>query len=157
MLYHFSKKALTVIVCKKPLTIAVFPVYLLEKRSCKGESMVESQKNRSLYTFLSIISICILIGMIFIYSSSSVYALERIGSADYYLKKQLAGFILGLMGLMVLRFLPLEFIKKNHAVRILLYTFFDSAHFCPWFWSINSRLASLDIYCRLWVSAKRGA
>ncbi len=74
--------------------------------------MVHSQKNTSLYSFLSIISICILIGMIFIYSSSSVYALERIGSADYYLKKQLAGFILGIIGLMVVRFLPLEFIKK---------------------------------------------
>ena len=53
-----------------------------------------------------------MIGMIFIYSSSSVYALERIGNAGYYLKKQLAGLILGLMGLLVLRFMPLSFIRK---------------------------------------------
>ncbi len=74
--------------------------------------MVEVRKNNSLYSFLTIIALCILIGMIFIYSSSSVYALERIGTANYYLKKQLAGLILGFMGLIILRFLPLSFIKQ---------------------------------------------
>ena len=77
-----------------------------------GEFMVAAEKNTTLYSFLSIIALCVLIGMIFIYSSSSVYALERIGTADYYLKKQLVGLLLGMMGLVVLRYLPLEFIKK---------------------------------------------
>ena len=56
--------------------------------------------------------ICMIIGMVFIYSSSSVYALERLGCADYYLRKQLAGCALGLAGMVILQFLPLSFIKK---------------------------------------------
>jgi cell division protein FtsW len=41
-----------------------------------------------------------------------VYALERHGSADYFVKKQLKGLLLGLIGLIVCRFIPLEFIKR---------------------------------------------
>lgn len=54
--------------------------------------MVAAEKNTTLYSFLSIIALCVLIGMIFIYSSSSVYALERIGTADYYLKNSSSGY-----------------------------------------------------------------
>lgn len=57
--------------------------------------------------------ICIIIGMVFIYSSSSVYALERLGSADYYLRKQLSGFALGLVALIIVRLTPLHFIKQS--------------------------------------------
>jgi cell division protein FtsW len=46
--------------------------------------------------FLSIVVIFIVIGMIFIYSSSSVFALEKIGSAHYYIKKQLIGCMIGI-------------------------------------------------------------
>lgn len=50
--------------------------------------------------------------MVFIYSSSSVYALERLGCPDYYLRKQVAGLTLGMIGLFIVRYLPLSFIKK---------------------------------------------
>lgn len=50
--------------------------------------------------------------MVFIYSSSSVYALERLGTADYYLRKQLSGLALGLIALMGMRMIPLERIKQ---------------------------------------------
>ncbi len=73
--------------------------------------MVESHRHSTLFTFISIAMVCVIIGMIFIYSSSSVYALERIGSSDYYLRKQIAGLALGIIGLYIMRFLPLEFIK----------------------------------------------
>lgn len=74
--------------------------------------MLHTQRNTTLYYFLSIIAACVLIGLIFIYSSSSVYAIERIGNAHYYLKKQLAGLLLGLAGLCILRIIPLSIIKR---------------------------------------------
>ncbi len=74
--------------------------------------MVHSENNSTLFSFISIAMICVIIGMVFIYSSSSVYALERLGSADYYLRKQVAGFALGIVALFIIRFLPLAFIKQ---------------------------------------------
>jgi cell division protein FtsW len=74
--------------------------------------METTEHQSTLYTFVTIIMICVTIGMIFIYSSSSVYALERLGCADYYLRKQVAGLALGMIGLFVVRYLPLSFIKQ---------------------------------------------
>ena len=74
--------------------------------------MVQSENRSALFSFISLAMICVIIGMVFIYSSSSVYAFERLGRADYYLRKQIAGFVVGMIALLVLRFLPLEFIKK---------------------------------------------
>lgn len=65
-----------------------------------------------LYFFISIIMTCVIIGLVFIYSSSSIYAFERLGSSDYYLKKQLIGLVLGGVALLIIRFLPLSFIKR---------------------------------------------
>ncbi|MBA2306704.1 putative lipid II flippase FtsW [Candidatus Dependentiae bacterium] len=65
-----------------------------------------------LYIFISIIMTCVIIGLLFIYSSSSIYAFERLGSSDYYLRKQLIGLVLGGVALLILRFLPLPFIKR---------------------------------------------
>lgn len=39
--------------------------------------------------FLSIVFLLTCIGLVFIYSASSVFALEKFGSAHYFLKKQL--------------------------------------------------------------------
>jgi cell division protein FtsW len=78
----------------------------------KGKHMVETQKQSTVFSFISVIMVCIMVGMIFIYSSSSVYALERLGSADYYLRKQVAGFLLGVLGAVIARYLPLELIKR---------------------------------------------
>ncbi len=74
--------------------------------------MVHSENSSTLFSFITSAMICMIIGMVFIYSSSSVYALERLGCADYYLRKQLAGCALGLAGMVILQFLPLSFIKK---------------------------------------------
>ena len=65
-----------------------------------------------LHIFLGIISTLIVIGLLFIYSSSSVYALEKLGSAHYFVKKQAYGIFIGLLGLFVFRFTPLTFIKR---------------------------------------------
>jgi cell division protein FtsW len=65
-----------------------------------------------LHMFLVIIALLIITGGLFIYSASSVFALEKFGSSHYFVKKQLIGFCIGLFGLFVARIVPLNFIKK---------------------------------------------
>ncbi|HBY06198.1 MAG: Stage V sporulation protein E [candidate division TM6 bacterium GW2011_GWE2_42_60] len=67
---------------------------------------------RLLTTFLTLVAILIMVGMVFIYSASSVYALESCGNAAYFIKKQLFGLVLGLIGLFCMILLPLPAIKK---------------------------------------------
>ena len=49
-----------------------------------------------LHIFLGVIATLIIIGFVFVFSSSSVYALEKFGSSYYFVKKQIIGFIIGL-------------------------------------------------------------
>lgn len=73
---------------------------------------MKNKSNSILTIFLIIITILTLIGLVFIYSSSSVYALEKCGSSHYYVKKQLFGITLGIVGLIIASLMPLSFIKK---------------------------------------------
>lgn len=54
----------------------------------------------------------VIIGMLFIYSSSSVYALERFGSSLYFVKKQLVGIVLGFVAFIIARMMPVEWLKR---------------------------------------------
>src|SRR5260221_12823530 len=66
-----------------------------------------------LQVFLTIIATLILIGCLFVYSSSSVYALETFGTSLFFVKRQCAGLFLGLIALCIGRSIPLNFLKKN--------------------------------------------
>lgn len=70
----------------------------------------------SLHTYIkSLIGITgtlLTIGLIFIYSSSSVFALETYGSGYYFLKKQLLGLFLGICGALFCYIVPLKLIKN---------------------------------------------
>ena len=61
--------------------------------------------------FLTVIATLIVIGLIFIYSSSSVYALEKFGSPHYFVKKQLIALLMGLVGLLIAVKIPFRLIK----------------------------------------------
>lgn len=61
---------------------------------------------------LTTVVILIIVGMIFIYSSSSVFALEKLGSAHYFLQKQIVGLIVGLVGAFIVCLIPIELLKK---------------------------------------------
>lgn len=76
--------------------------------------MFHDQKklHSDLNLFLSIILSLLIIGLLFIYSSSSIFALAKYGSANYFVKKQLIGVALGLIGILIGRILPLNSIKK---------------------------------------------
>ena len=66
-----------------------------------------------LNVFLTIIATLILIGCLFVYSSSSVYALETFGSSLFFVKRQLAGLGIGLIALCIGRMLPLNAIRNS--------------------------------------------
>lgn len=66
-----------------------------------------------LNVFLTIIATLILIGLLFVYSSSSVYALETFGTSLFFVKRQLAGIGIGLIAMCIGRALPLNFIKNT--------------------------------------------
>lgn len=71
-------------------------------------------------TLLSIICILILIGFVFVYSSSSVYALEKYGYADYFVKKQCVGILLGSICFIVIQFFPIRFFDRTSALFFLI-------------------------------------
>lgn len=74
---------------------------------------LEQQKLRAdVGIFLGTIITLIIIGLIFIYSSSSVYALEKFGSSSYFVRKQLFGLLIGFIGFIVATLIPLSTIKK---------------------------------------------
>ncbi len=56
--------------------------------------------------------VLVLIGLVFIYSSSSVFALESHGSAAYFVCRQLFGVGLGLIGLIIGWMIPTEQLRK---------------------------------------------
>lgn len=75
--------------------------------------MVTMKKTSKLLTpFISIIAILVFIGFVFIYSSSSIFALETCGNSAYFIKKQFIGLVFGLIGLVTILLVPLDLIKK---------------------------------------------
>lgn len=72
----------------------------------------QKQLKTDLSFFIGIVIILLIIGLVFIYSSSSVFALEKIGSAHYFFKRQLLGLFIGLVTAYVLTFIPLAAIKR---------------------------------------------
>lgn len=70
------------------------------------------QLRSDLNIFLTCACILIIIGLVFIYSSSSAYALEHQQSATYFAKKQLIACIIGLGIVGFMQLLPMQALKK---------------------------------------------
>jgi len=64
-----------------------------------------------LNVFLITVAMLLVIGGIFVYSASSVYALENFHSSYYYLKRQLIGLLVGFIGIIVVQCIPLRRIQ----------------------------------------------
>lgn len=79
--------------------------------------------SRLLTPFLTIIALLVTIGFIFIYSSSSIFALETCSNPAFFVKKQLIGLIIGLIGMFTVILVPLDLIKKL-APLFFLFTIF---------------------------------
>jgi len=75
---------------------------------------MQAQRNitKDLHMFLITIAILLIVGGLFTYSASSVYALEKFGYSHYFVKKQLIGLCIGIFGLLIARAIPLSLVKK---------------------------------------------
>src|SRR5271156_6425492 len=80
----------------------------------KGTHMILEQKKTEadLHIFLILIATLVTAGSLFIYSASSIYALERFGSPHYFLKKHLCGLLLSSIAFFVARLIPLALVKR---------------------------------------------
>ncbi|MCK4265516.1 putative lipid II flippase FtsW [Candidatus Babeliales bacterium] len=67
----------------------------------------------SLQVLLIIVSILSIIGLVFIYSSSCIFASEKFGSSHYFLKKQIFFLMLGIVGFVTFASIPIRFFKKR--------------------------------------------
>ena len=78
--------------------------------------MLEANSKKNIKTdlklFLLTVVSLIAIGLVFIYSSSSVYAMEKFGAPHYFVKKQFFGLLLGVIGLVIAFVMPLKIIKR---------------------------------------------
>lgn len=73
------------------------------------------QNKKRLYAdlnvFLITIAMLLVVGGVFVYSASSVYALETFGSSYFYLKRQLLGLLVGFIGIIAIQCIPTRFLK----------------------------------------------
>ncbi len=65
-----------------------------------------------LKNFVSVAGVLTIIGLVFIYSSSSIFALEKFGSAHYFFKKQFIFLIPSCIGFLIFALVPLERLKR---------------------------------------------
>lgn len=65
------------------------------------------------YMFLGVVTTLVALGLIFVYSSSSVYASEQFGSAHYYLQKHSIGIVVGIIAFYIARFVSLQFLYAS--------------------------------------------
>ena len=68
--------------------------------------------SRSVLPLLIVTGLLISAGLIFIYSASSVLAIEKYGSASYFVYRQFWGLLLGLIGMLIAYLVPTGWLKK---------------------------------------------
>lgn len=68
---------------------------------------------RDVRIFVSIAASLILFGLLFVYSSSSVFALEKYGNAAYFLNRQLVYLSLGVLGFVFFRLISLDWLRAR--------------------------------------------
>lgn len=71
------------------------------------------QEKRLLSFYIFSLSITLtIVGLVFIYSASSIYAMEKLGSANYFLRKQTIYFLISLFVFAIGAVVPLEKLEK---------------------------------------------
>ena len=91
----------------------------------------QSNLRTNLRILLVIVSTLILIGLVFIYSSSSVFALEKFGLAHFFLKKQAFHLLIGIVAFFVFAAVPVSFWKRRAPWLFLASLAFSSLTFIP--------------------------
>ena len=67
-----------------------------------------------------IVSLLIIIGLLFIYSASAVFGMEKCASAHYFVQKQLIGLGLGIIVLIIARSIPIRLWQHSSPLLALL-------------------------------------
>jgi len=93
----------------------------------------KSTMHSDLLLFTGAITAMIICGMIFIYSSSSIFALEKFGIAHYFVKKQFFGLLVGVLGLIIAYLAPLKVIQKLSPLLFWLSLFLTGLTMIPTF------------------------
>ena len=88
--------------------------------ACQKESAVyeDDRLQKDLYLFLGLTALMTLLGAVFVYSASSLYALERLGSSMHFLYRHLGGIVAGLCAGALCALIPLSF-WRQHASLVL--------------------------------------
>jgi len=94
---------------------------------------MKSMQRQTLPFFLATVALLVLIGLIFIYSSSSIFALEKCSSAEYFVKKQLGGLVIGLAGLTFFTLIPIAALRKFSPFLFLASILLTCLTFVPYF------------------------
>lgn len=74
---------------------------------------------RDMRILLSIATLLTIIGLVFIYSASSVFALEKFGSSHYFLRKQAISLLPALIGFIAFALVPVSSLKRYSPVLFL--------------------------------------
>jgi cell division protein FtsW len=77
---------------------------------------MEREKNQlksSMRWLLGIVSFLLIVGLVFIFSSSSIFAMEKFGYSYHFLKKQIIYLGIGLIGFVICAIIPISFWKKS--------------------------------------------
>src|SRR5580692_4836214 len=77
--------------------------------------MIKTHQKRitSIQIVWAAVAILLIIGIIFVYSASSVLALTYYGSAHYFLKKHLIGIALGLITALCIQWIPIRLLQQG--------------------------------------------
>lgn len=74
---------------------------------------MQQSLQRDIRAFIGVVIALVLIGLIFVYSASSVFAMETFGNTFYFVKRQLIGIALGIVGIIALRMISCATIKSS--------------------------------------------
>lgn len=83
-------------------------------------AVVQNKLKSDVRSLLVVVGLLIILGLIFIYSASSAYALEKFGSSNYFLKRQIIYLFLGLSGFTFFAVTPTSFWRKNAPLFFLI-------------------------------------
>ncbi len=75
-------------------------------------AITQNKLKSDIRSLLVIVGLLVVLGLIFIYSASSAYALEKFGSSSYFLKKQIIYLFIGITSFFIFATVPTSFWKK---------------------------------------------
>jgi cell division protein FtsW len=83
------------------------------------------------HSLLVIVATLLIAGLLFVYSSSSVFALEMFGSSSYYVKKHMFGIALGLFCFACIQWIPVPLLRRTAGLLFFISLALSAATLLP--------------------------